>query len=90
MSRWTSTATSPGALTCWRAWTAAASPAQEEAPVAEPDREQIAIVLDRIAEHSSDGDIREHVRQVSLALRGNGVIFVNGPDSQGEQQATGS
>src|SRR6266498_6053874 len=34
--RWTSTATSPGALTCWHAWTAAASPALAGAPVAEP------------------------------------------------------
>ena len=46
------------------------------------DREQLATVLEQIAEHSSADDIRAHIRQVSMALRGNGLIFVNGPAQQ--------
>lgn len=41
------------------------------------DAEQAAAVLEQIAGHSSDSDIRGHVRQVIAALRGSGAIFLN-------------
>jgi len=44
--------------------------------------EQLATILEQIADHSADGDIRDHVRQVVIALRGNGLIFMNGPPQQ--------
>jgi hypothetical protein len=50
----------------------------------EVDSEQLAIVLDRIAEHSSDASIREHIRLVATQLRGSGFIIVNLPPSAGE------
>jgi hypothetical protein len=40
---------------------------------------ELATVLEQIADYSSDGDIRAHVRQVIEALRGNGLIILNGP-----------
>ena len=50
----------------------------------EVDSEQLAIVLDRITEHSSDASIREHIRLVASQLRGSGFILVNLPPSAGE------
>lgn len=44
-----------------------------------PDAAQLATVLDQIADHSPDSDIRGHIRQVAQALRGDGLIFLNGP-----------
>ena len=46
---------------------------------AQPNADQLATVLEQIADHSSDGDIRAHVRQVAEALRGSGLIILNGP-----------
>jgi hypothetical protein len=42
----------------------------------------LAAVLEQIYTYSSDDDIREHVRQVVKALRGGGMIFVNGPPQE--------
>jgi hypothetical protein len=51
------------------------------------DAEELATVLDQIAGHSSDADIRGHVRQVIDALRGDGVIILNGPPQQASRGA---
>jgi len=49
-----------------------------------PEREQLATVLDRIAEHSADADIRQHISQVTASLRGDGLVIVSGPPSVAE------
>jgi hypothetical protein len=46
------------------------------------DAGQLATVLEQIADHSSDDDIRSHVRKVARALRGNGLIILNGPPQE--------
>jgi len=43
------------------------------------DAGQLATVLEQIADYSSDDNIRAHVREVARALRGDGLIFLNGP-----------
>jgi hypothetical protein len=55
--------------------------------MAQPDAEQLATVLEQIADHSSDSDIRQHVRQVVQALRGDGLIFLDGPPQQALRDA---
>jgi hypothetical protein len=47
--------------------------------MAEVNADQLATVLEQIADYSSDGNIRDHVRQVAEALRGDGLIILNGP-----------
>jgi hypothetical protein len=44
--------------------------------------EQLATVLAQIVDHSSDDAIRGHVRQVVAALRGDGLIILNGPPQE--------
>lgn len=46
------------------------------------NRDQLAEVLEQIADNSSEDDIREHIRQVVDSLRSTGVIFVKGPAQQ--------
>ena len=43
------------------------------------NRDQLAEVLEQIANYSRPDEIRDHVRQVITSLRGTGVIFINGP-----------
>lgn len=50
--------------------------------LARTDAEQTATVLEQISDRSSDEDIRGHVRQVAAALRGNGLVILNGPPQQ--------
>jgi hypothetical protein len=48
----------------------------------QPNAEQLATVLEQITDYSSDGDIRAHVRQVARALRGDGLVILNGPPQE--------
>ena len=56
------------------------------------NRGQLIEVLERIADHSSDDYIREHVRMVARSLRGSGLLFINGPaeDTAATQERKGS
>ena len=47
--------------------------------MSELDPEQTAAVLEQIADYSADENIREDIRKVIRTLRGNGLIFMNGP-----------
>lgn len=51
--------------------------------------EQLATVLSQIADYSADSDIRQHIRQVAEALRGNGFIILNGPPQEAMRQEEG-
>ena len=39
----------------------------------------LATVLDQLADHSPPEDIAGHLREVVQALRGNGMVLVDGP-----------
>ena len=53
------------------------------------DASQLAAVLEQIAEHSADEDIRGHVRQVAEALRGSGLIIMDGPPQREMRRKAG-
>ena len=50
--------------------------------MSEADPEQLAAVLEQIAEYSRSDQIRDDIREVVAALRGTGFIVVNGPPQE--------
>jgi|HubBroStandDraft_6_1064221.scaffolds.fasta_scaffold00062_34 hypothetical protein len=60
------------------------------AAASDVNAQQLAAVLEQIYTYSSDDDIRDHVRQVVKALRGNGLIFLSGPPQSDEDRIRGA
>ena len=52
----------------------------------ETNPEQLAAVLEQIASYSSPADIRAHVLKVAEALRGSGLVILNGPPQEAMRQ----